>query len=284
MKWAALLGNPLGHTLSPLIHQAAFQQVGMEGTYIPIQVKEGYLEEVVTGLCFMENLLGFNVTVPFKEAIKRLMDFSSREVDLIGAVNTVKRGEDKLIGYNTDWSGFLAALDETWGTKWEGKRTLVLGGGGAARAVIYALYIRKATKILVATRSQVKGERLKEELPWSSLEVIPFQREAIERALNEADLLVNATPVGLKGEEMPFSLKSTKKEGMVMDLIYNPPITPLLREAKEQGLRYSNGLSMLLYQALEAFYIWTGKRPDPHPIKALLENWEKLQEQPKNLR
>lgn len=284
MKWAALLGNPLGHTLSPLIHQAAFQEVGMEGAYIPIQVKEGYLEEVVTGLCFMENLLGFNVTVPFKEATKRLMDFSSREVDLIGAVNTVKRGEDKLIGYNTDWSGFLAALDETWGTKWEGKRALVLGGGGAARAVIYALHIRKATKILVATRSQVKGERLKEELPWSSLEVIPFQREAIERALNEADLLVNATPLGLKGEEMPFSLKNTKKEGIVLDLIYNPPITPLLREAKEQGLRYSNGLSMLLYQALEAFYIWTGQRPDPHPIKALLENWEKLQEQPKNLR
>jgi len=150
MKWAALLGNPLGHTLSPIIHNTAFRLVDMEGTYIPIQVVEGYLEEVTTGLCFMENLLGFNVTIPFKEASKRLMDISSPEVELIGAVNTVKRGENKLIGYNTDWIGFQIALDETWGEPLEGKKTLILGGGGAARAVIYALHQRKVEVIRIA--------------------------------------------------------------------------------------------------------------------------------------
>ncbi|RLD96356.1 MAG: shikimate dehydrogenase [Aquificota bacterium] len=274
MKWAALLGNPLGHTLSPLIHNAAFQQAGIEGTYIPIQVKIGYLEEVVTGLCFMENLLGFNVTVPFKEATKRLMDFSSQEVELIGAVNTVKRGEDKLIGYNTDWSGFLKALEEAWGANLEGKKVLILGGGGAARAAIYALHTRKAGEILVAMRSHAKSEKLIETLSWTSINVITFEKGTIEKALPETDLLVNATPLGLKGEAMPFSLAPMKEKGFVMDLIYNPPITPLLQEAKERGLRCSNGLSMLLYQALEAFYIWTGHSPDPHPIKNLLKNWE----------
>ncbi len=278
MRWAALLGNPLGHTLSPLIHNTAFQLAGLEGTYIPIQVVEGYLEEVVTGLCFMDNLLGFNVTIPFKEAARRLMDISSPEVDLIGAVNTVKRGEHKLIGYNTDWTGFLSALDEAWGAPLEGKKTLVLGGGGAARAVIYALHQQKVAAIRVAMRSQAKREMLKDEIPWASIETIPFTPEAIEEALSETDLLVNATPIGLKGEAMPFSLAPMGKKAFVMDLIYNPPRTPLIREAREMGIKASNGLAMLMYQALEAFYIWTGRRPDPGPIKEALQKWERERE------
>ena len=271
MKWAALLGNPIGHTLSPLIHNTAFRLVGMEGTYIPIQVVEGYLEEVATGLCFMENLLGFNITIPFKEASRRLMDISSPEVETIGAVNTVKRGENKLIGYNTDWIGFLKALDEAWGEPLEGKKALILGGGGAARAVVYALHREKAEIIRIAMRSQAKREMLQEEISWAPVETLPFTKEAIEGILGDTDLLVNATPLGLAGEAMPFSLDAMKEEGFVMDLIYNPPTTPLLQEARTRGIPSTNGLAMLLYQALESFYIWTGKRPPAAPIREALE-------------
>jgi len=98
VKWAALLGNPIGHTLSPLIHNMAFEQVGIDGIYLPIQVEEDYLEEVLSGLCFMENLMGFNITIPFKELAVQFMDMSEREVELIGAVNTVKRGGRTLVG------------------------------------------------------------------------------------------------------------------------------------------------------------------------------------------
>jgi len=275
MNWAALLGNPIKHTLSPIIHREAFKQAGIDGAYIPIQVKEGYLEEVVTGLCFMENLLGFNITIPFKEPAVNLMDISGEEVKLIGAVNTVKRGENKLVGFNTDCSGFLQALDEAWGKDIEGCKALLLGGGGAARAVIYALHTRGAKEITLALRSQFKGERLKEDLPWASIKTIPFKKEAIEEALAEKDLLVNATPIGLKGETIPFSLERLDKNAFVMDLVYNPPITPLLREAKERGLSFCNGLTMLLYQALDSFEIWTGHRVEAGPIKKTLWHWEK---------
>ncbi len=275
MNWAALLGNPIGHTLSPLIHREAFKQAGMEGAYIPIQVKEGYLEEVVTGLCFMENLWGFNITIPFKEAAVNLMDISGKEVDFIGAVNTVKRGESKLVGFNTDWSGFLQALNEAWGERLEGRKVLILGGGGAARAVIYALHTKGVGKIILALRSQFKEKNLKRSLSWASIQAIPFKKKAIEETLGEINLLVNATPIGLKGETMPFSLEGLGKKAFVMDLVYNPPLTPMLREAKERGLSFCNGLTMLLYQALNSFEIWTGHQVEAEPIKKILLNWGK---------
>ncbi len=270
MRWAALLGNPIGHTLSPLIHNEAFHQVGMEGVYIPIQVEDGYLEEVLTGLCFMENLLGFNITIPFKEMAVRFMDMSSEEVKLIGAINTVKRGEKKLIGFNTDWSGFLRALDEEWGEDLEGRRAMVMGGGGAARAVIYALNTRDVGEITVALRSWIKGERLKEEMSWAPISLVLFHKAEIEDALGDVDLLINATPLGLHNEPMPFSLERMKRNAFVMDLVYNPPVTPLIMEARSMGISSCNGLTMLLYQALEAFEIWTGHKVDPMPIKAKL--------------
>ena len=274
MRWAALLGNPIGHTLSPLIHNMAFEQLGIDGMYLPIQVEDEYLEEVLSGLCFMENLMGFNITIPFKELAVQFMDMSEREVELIGAVNTVKRGGKKLIGYNTDWLGFLKALDRAWGEELEGKSVLVLGGGGAARAVVYALHTRKVQKVSLALRSQAKRAQMKNRLPWIFLETVPFEREAIEKALPQTDLLVNATPLGLKGEPVPFSLSGMKRDGFVMDLIYNPPVTPLLQDAQAVGIKSSNGLFMLLYQALESFKIWTGKEPASLPIEERLLEWE----------
>ena len=274
MKWAALLGNPIGHTLSPLIHNMAFEQVGIDGIYLPIQVEEDYLEEVLSGLCFMENLMGFNITIPFKELAVQFMDMSEREVELIGAVNTVKRGGRKLVGYNTDWLGFLKALDRAWGEELEGKNALVLGGGGAARAVVYALQTRKIYRVSLALRSQAKSEQIKKRLSWTSLETVPFNKEAIEGTLPQIDLLVNATPLGLKEEPMPFSLIGMRRDGFVMDLIYNPPVTSLLQDARAAGIKSSNGLFMLFYQALESFKIWTGKEPASLPIEERLLEWE----------
>jgi len=160
MKWAALLGNPIGHTLSPFIHNMAFSQVGIEACYVPIEVNPGYFSEVLTGLCFMENLLGFNITVPFKERAIKEMDKLSQDAQEIGAVNTVKRGENKLIGYNTDWIGFLKAIEEQWDKTPKGKKALIFGAGGATRAVIYALLKREAQEVCVIGRDYTKLERL----------------------------------------------------------------------------------------------------------------------------
>lgn len=276
MKWAALLGNPIGHTFSPLIHNMAFSQAGIDGVYIPIQVNTSYLSEVLTGLCFVENLLGFNLTIPFKERALREMDKLSEEAMEIGAVNTVKRGEDKLIGYNTDWIGFLKALEEEFKDEVRGKMGLIVGAGGAARAVAYALMREGIKEIWIAGRDQFKLEKLVKDLSPDVLRPIKLNDPELIHLLPQIDIIVNATPLGLRGEKVPLTLQEVKRDTFIMDLIYNPPETPLLKETKERGIKCCNGILMLIHQALEAFYIWTGVRPQLSPIRdALLKELSK---------
>jgi len=139
---------------------------------------------------------------------------------------------------------------------------------------VYALQTRKIYRVSLALRSQAKSEQIKKRLSWTSLETVPFNKEAIEGTLPQIDLLVNATPLGLKEEPMPFSLIGMRRDGFVMDLIYNPPVTSLLQDARAAGIKSSNGLFMLFYQALESFKIWTGKEPASLPIEERLLEWE----------
>lgn len=263
-----VIGNPVKHSLSPLIHNFIYDRYSINAIYLPIEAKLGYFEKVLDGLCFLENSVGFNVTVPFKERALKSMDHLSREADAIGAVNVIKRGEDKLIGFNTDWIGFVESLKVNGVGDIES--ALVVGAGGAGKAVIYGLISIGVPRIFVTNRDKVKLGMVVERF-GDSICAVDWDR--VDEVIGNIDLIVNATSVGLDGvSELPFDLSRLKKSAVVYDTIYNPPLTPLLKKAKELGLRFINGLDMLVLQALYSVEIWFGLLPDFEEVKSFLLN------------
>lgn len=265
IKLYGIFGFPLGHTLSPLIHEAAFRALGIKALYLPLEMDHGNFLRLCRDL---KNLLleGFNVTVPYKETIIPHLDRSDVDAQAVGAVNTVKKVGRRLYGYNTDVYGFLSALKECGRFKAYGRTALILGAGGAARAVCYALAKARAKKIIVANRHGLRARRLRDHcrrrFPRTCFEAVPLDLSCLKEGLRGSDLLVNATTVGLKKNDpllIPLRIMP-KKELLVFDLIYNPGETKLLKAAKRKGLRTLNGLAMLFYQAVRSFEIWTGRR------------------------
>lgn len=263
---AGVLGVGIDYTLSPLIHNKGYQLLGINAVYLPFHGKEGYLHEILSGFCFTQNFMGFNITVPFKEMAYREMDICGDEADAVQAVNTVKPKQDKLIGYNTDVIGFKRAVEEL-GFEAEGKNALVLGAGGAARAAVVALHQMGASTIWMANRGKVRREKAVKILN-GRVEPLEWCEEAISKVLPQISLVVNGTTVGADGKGMPpVQLSKVSKDTLVYDMVYAKGDTPLVREAKDQGLKASNGLSMLLYQAVESFEIFVGVKPPLGPIK-----------------
>ncbi len=263
-----VVGNPIAHTLSPKIHNHAYRLMGIDAIYIPIEAKEGYIEEVLSGLCFMTNFVGFNVTIPFKESVVRHMDLCSKEAQEIGAVNTVKRGEDKLIGYNTDWLGFREAL-KGLGVE-RPQSALLLGAGGASKAIAYALIQMGTRELYVSNRNPTNLELFLERYPQFT--PVEWDQDALSSILPNVQLVVNTTSLGMDGVSMPpVDLERASRDAIIYDVIYSPPETPLLKWAGELGLKRANGLDMLIWQALFAMEIWFGRMPDFNSIKALLE-------------
>ncbi len=266
VKILGVIGNPVKHSLSPLIHNFIYDKYSINAVYLPIEAKLGYFEKVLDGLCFLENSVGFNVTVPFKERALKSMDHLSLEADAIGAVNVIKRGEDKLIGFNTDWIGFVESLRVNGVEDIES--ALVVGVGGAGKAVIYGLIRMGVPKIFVTNRDKVKLGMVTERF---GANVYPIDWDRVDEIIGVIDLIVNATSVGLDGaSELPFDLSRLKKDAVVYDTIYNPPLTPFLKRAKDLGLRFINGLDMLILQALYSVEIWFGLLPDFEEVKSFL--------------
>lgn len=265
IKLYGIFGFPLGHTLSPLLQEAAFRALGIKALYLPLEMDRRNLLRVFRDL---RNLLleGFNVTVPYKETIVPYLDRLDVDSRTVGAVNTVKKVGRELVGYNTDVCGFLSALRECGRFKVEGKTALILGAGGAAKAVCYALAKARADKIIVANRHRLRAQSLRDRFQGkfhrTRFEAVPLDLNGLKRGLRESDLLVNATSVGLRKGDPPLipSMILPKKNLLVFDLIYNPRETKLLKAAKRKGLRTLNGLAMLFYQAVQSFEIWTGRR------------------------
>jgi shikimate dehydrogenase len=243
MRTFGIIGYPLDYTLSPAMHNAAFQALGMTDRYDAYPVRD---VRRAVDLIREKSLCGVSVTIPHKTAIAHLLDGSDGDAARIGAVNTVIREGQRLVGYNTDWIGAVRALEEVM--PMGGKSILIMGAGGSARAVAYAIG-RQDARLWVANRDEARGKALARSFDgqflWPPAEEAPA-----------LDAVINATPV------LPPLLKGLLKKGMVvMDLAYGPQQTALLKEARRQGCRVVDGRRMLLFQGQEQFRLWTGKEP-----------------------
>ncbi len=266
-----IIGYPVKHSLSPLMQTEAFKEAGIDAVYVPFEVEPENLEEAVKGLRAL-SVKGFNVTVPHKEKVTEYLDFLSQEAELLGAVNTVKNEDGELTGYNTDAEGFLRSLLEE-GVELEDKKAVMFGAGGAARAVGYAL-LKGGVKFLnIVNRSFPKAKAVAELLGrLGNVLVYPLKEGTVETLLKDADIIVNTTSLGMKESDPPLFDYSKIPEGItVVDIIYNPPETPLLKAAKEKGCKTINGLGMLIHQGAVAFEIWTGEKAPVETMRRILE-------------
>ena len=264
-----VLGYPAKHSLSPLMHNAAFGALKINAEYKIFEIEPRNLEDFISSLS--ENgILGLNVTIPYKEKVLPLLDSVSREAELIGAVNTIRVSGAKSEGFNTDGEGFLRHLSQDLKFNPQGKCIAMLGAGGAAKAVSISLSKESPKSIAIYDIDKPKSQDLAEHLK-QNFKNIEINSADSQDALNllKCDLLVNATPMGMKDSDpLPVDEKFIQKNLLVYDLIYNPKETKLLALARKKGARYSNGLGMLLYQGVRSFELWTGKIA---PVKIMRE-------------
>lgn len=266
-------GYPLSHTISPAFQQPAFDHYGISASYRPYPVTVEELPEFIAKLHEAE-WLGLNVTIPHKEAVITLVDRCTPTAATIGAVNTLFKEDGDLVGDNTDAHGFLTALRTDGATDPAGKRVLVLGAGGAGRAVLVALAQAGASHITLANRHRERAENLLDSLKGvlhaQETAVAGWHSSEVQAAAAAADIIVNSTAVGMaKGpapDESPLPPHVFRQDQTVFDLVYSPRHTHLLRFAQAGAARTLDGLPMLVYQGAAAFERWTGK---PAPLKLM---------------
>ena len=272
-RLAAVVANPIKHSISPFIHNRAFEATNTNGVYLAWEIEGTDLAETVANIRRYQ-MFGINLSMPYKEQVIPYLDQLSEEARLIGAVNTVVNREGTLIGYNTDGKGFFKSLPSF---KISGKRMVLLGAGGAAKAILAQAILDGVNQVSVFVRSasiektKPYVEKLQHETGFRvelfALEDVQELQEKIE----QADLLVNATSVGMDGASQPIPTSIVLPEKLlVSDVIYQPFETPFLKWARNQGNEVINGLGMLLYQAAEAFQLWTGKEMPTDQIWELL--------------
>jgi shikimate dehydrogenase len=263
MATVYLIGHPVAHSLSPAMHNAAFAALGLPHRYETRDVESGRLADTVDALR-ADGVLGANITIPHKEATLRLVDEIADEARRVGAVNTIVRRSTRLVGDNTDAYGFARALAAA-GIDVSGKGVMVLGAGGAARACLAAL--GTARVLLIAARDIDRAAAL---AAWigKPARAAPW---ADARRIADIDVLVNATPVGLHGEDLLADFSFAKLPAAVVDLVPTRAETPLVRRAREaQDVRVVDGLSMLLHQAARSFTLWTGREAPLAVMRAAL--------------
>ena len=273
-RLAAVVANPIKHSISPFIHNSAFEATNTNGVYLAWEVDAAELAETVANIRRYQ-MYGINLSMPYKEQVIPYLDQLSEEACLIGAVNTVVNREGTLIGYNTDGKGFFKSLPSFKISK---KRLVLLGAGGAAKAILAQAILDGVSQISVFVRSSsIEKTRpyLEKIQNATGFRVDLFALEDVQDlqdSTTQADLLVNATSVGMDGSSQPIPTSIVLPEKlMVADVIYQPFETPFLKWARNQGNQSINGLGMLLYQAAEAFEFWTGKEMPTDQIWELLK-------------
>jgi shikimate dehydrogenase len=259
-KVIGILGDPIEHTLSPLIHNTAFKKLRLNYCYVPFNVKRENLKEALEGIRAL-NIRGVNITVPHKEAVIPYLDEISEEVKYIGAVNTILNENGKLKGFNTDAFGFIKSLQEE-NISVKGKSILLLGAGGAGKAIAYGV-LKEGAIVFVFNRTFSKAFKIKEF--FNSIGKIEVVEKIDHRFMEKIQIVINATSLGLKKDDpLPINLEFLKKEQIYVDIVY--PKTPLLREAQKKGCKIIDGLGMLLWQAVRAFEIFTTQ---PAPVEVM---------------
>lgn len=257
---AGVLGWPLDNTLSPAIHNAAFRALDLDWHYFAWPVEPELLGDAVRGLRAL-GAAGANVTMPHKESVIPFLDSLEGDAKKTGAVNTIHDRGGRLVGENTDVQGFSAFLGGDVGFRCNGADALVLGAGGAARAIVKALTDSGATTRVAARRPDAAGA-LSE---VAAIEVVEWTGAAA--AAKEADLVVNTTPLGMQGEQI-LDGAAFRSGQTVVDLVYSPPLTPMLESARAAGADAWGGIGMLVHQAAAAFRIWTGQEPPLETMSA----------------
>jgi shikimate dehydrogenase len=260
-KLFAVLGDPIGHSMSPVMHNDLFSFYNMDAVYLSFQVKDEDLHDAVKGLKAL-GVGGFNVTVPHKSKIIPFLDGIDELAANIGAVNTVVNENGQLIGYNTDGPGFLKGLNPIL-PKIAGQKVLIIGAGGAARAIYFTLAKENPDTLDIANRTVEKARELIKDCPYS-VSSRAYSFEEASGSLGEYDLVVQTTVIGMspKIDEQPFVLNNLRKQAVFCDIIYNPLKTKFLKEAEQKGAIIQNGLDMFVYQGALAFEKWTGIFPD----------------------
>lgn len=255
-RLTGLFGYPVKHTLSPAMHNAAFRHLGLNLLYLPFSVTPKDLKTAIKSLTAL-NFIGINVTVPHKQTVIPYLDNITKEAEIIGAVNTILVRGNKLIGYNTDGIGFVKSLGRY---SLKGKTMFLLGAGGAGSAIAVESALCGLKRIFIADKLNNRAKNLSKKISMCETIIVRADDE-MKDVLPEADIIVNATPIGLNAND-PISIPARwiPKKKLVYDLIYNPSETKLLKTAKSKGCKIINGLEMLLCQGAWAFKIWTGKK------------------------
>lgn len=276
-----IFGYPIEHSLSPLMHNTAFAHHHLDAVYLSFAVHPAHLEIAVKAMRAL-GIQGVNVTIPHKQAVMTWLDELSPEARLIGAVNTIHLRNDRLLGYNTDGIGFLRTLEEA-GSDAAGRTVLVLGAGGAARAIAVQLCLGHIHRLYIANRTMSRAEALaaslKENFPHADISVVALTAASLSAHLPHTDIVVNATSVGMHPHDhLELPVAELAPRHLVCDIVYRPLHTPLLCAARSQGARTIDGLGMLLHQGAKAFEIWTGHSFPLALIRATLQ--EALTKQP----
>ncbi|MBA2861955.1 shikimate dehydrogenase [Methanococcus maripaludis] len=270
-KLLGLIGHPVDHSFSPIMHNTAIEDLGINYVYLAFDVSEENLKNVVSGAKALQ-ITGFNVTIPHKINIMKYLDEIDEDAKAIGAVNTVKIENGKAIGYNTDGIGAKRTLEEKAGILID-KNILIIGSGGASRAVCFEL--AKDNNLTIINRNIEKAKILSEEFSKKLKKQKPINYGDLDLDIKNFDIILNTTPVGMHPNtnvDPVIPLKNIKKDAVVMDLIYNPIEPVFLKEAIKYGAKTINGLGMLVYQGAVSFEIWTGMKPDIYVMKKAINS------------
>lgn len=258
-KLLGVIGDPIEHSRSPQLHNYLIKHLNLNFCYLAFKAPPAQLGILVDGFRAM-GMVGFNITVPHKEAIVPLLDGLSEDAESLGAVNTVVVENEKFVGHNTDWVGFLNPLSKI---DLQNQRAVVLGAGGAAKGIVYGLIQKGIDQLILVNRTTSKAEALaahvQEHFGFDAMTVVESESEALKFAIQDAQLLVNTTSVGMwpEVEQTPVSASMLHPELIVYDLVYNPLETRLLKEAKQAGAQAIGGLDMFIGQGVAAFSKWT---------------------------
>ena len=267
-KWFAVIGDPIAQSKSPDMHQAWYEEMGVDAAYIPVHVKPENLEQAVASFKLL-GASGWNVTIPHKQTIIPFLDELDELAKKMGAVNTVVRDSDgKLKGYNTDGPGFVRSLEEAIGTEHCNEALLLIGAGGAARGIAFALQQAGYRNITIANRTLANAQAIVEKMGIGQAVTMA----QAEEKLDAYKIFVQTTPAGMStgNFDLPFSLEKFPEEAIAADIVYNPLMTPFLLAAEQKGAKIVNGLGMFVHQGATAYEHWLGSYPNTNGTIARL--------------